>query len=185
MHSNEQGFNGTVISGNRISQSQKNHQIQSSKTFSSKNNQNHRQQDLNQVDWNSHHYRSADHKIDSNIMPMLNQNFVNRQEGYDSLNNNNNNNTNYPVYEVKGGTFDPKEFSGSNMNFNGMENNGYFYQNFDNESPSAHEIKSNLRESMLESKHRSGDFKEIYGPNWTKQRSFRIQKPMSHYPKTS
>ena len=83
IHSNQQGFNGTAVSGNRISQSHKNHQIQSSKTFSNKNNQNHRQQDLNQVDWNSHHYRSADHKIDSNIMPMLNQNFVNRQEGYD------------------------------------------------------------------------------------------------------
>lgn len=42
-----------------------------------------------------------------------------------------------------------------------------------------------MKESLRESKTRSGDLKDVYGSNWTKQRSFRIHTPMNHYPKTS
>jgi hypothetical protein len=83
---------------------------------------------------------------------------------------------------------DPQQIHVNNSsNLGGMMNNNsqYSHGHHTSEVYSSTGI-NDWKETIQESKTRSGDLKDIYGPNWTKQRSFRIHTPMNnHYPKTS
>jgi hypothetical protein len=83
---------------------------------------------------------------------------------------------------------DPQQIHVNNSsNLGGMMNNNsqYSHGHHTSEVYSSTGI-NDWKETIQESKTRSGDLKDVYGSNWTKQRSFRIHTPMNnHYPKTS